>query len=77
MTVINEIAFGGNAIVMGRHIIFLRAQKLGEFRFGPTIKLSFLAFAVGVLGGIKSALRVRHIPQDIVQNVPDGGGVGG
>ena len=75
MAVVNEIAFPGDSEIARRNVEFLRREQFRQFLVRPAIELPLVAFAVGVLGGIKSAVRMRHVAQDVIENVAGGVGV--
>ncbi len=75
MAVVNEVAFLCDSEVTRRDIEFFRRKQFRQFIVCPAVKLSLVPFAVGVLGGIESARRMRHVAQDVIKNVADGAGV--
>ena len=75
MTVVNEIALVGDAEMADRHIEFLDGEQFRKLVFRPAIKFSFVSFAVGVFGGIKPAVRMRHVAQDVIKDVAHSVGV--
>ncbi len=77
MAVVNKIAFPGDSEMARRNVEFFRRKQFRQFIVRPAIELALMPFAVGVLGGIKTALRMRHVAQDIIKDVPGGVGVEG
>ena len=75
MAVIHKVSVLRDAEMLCRDDEFLWRKQLGKFVVRPAIEFSFLPFAVGVLGGKKSATRMRHVAEDVVQNIFCGGGV--
>ncbi len=71
VAVVKKISFRGDPEISRGDAEFLDRKQLGKLFPGPAIEFSFLAFAVGVFGGKKSAVRMRHVPQDVIQNVAD------
>ena len=61
MAVVNEIALRRDAKIFRGHVEFLDRQQLGKLFLRPTIKFPLVAFAVGVLGGKKSAAGMLHV----------------
>src|ERR1019366_261876 len=75
MTVVGEIARFSDAEVTHGCFEFIRCQQFLQFRSRPAVKLSLVTFAVGVFGGVKTAVRMRHVAQDVIENVAGDGGV--
>ncbi len=75
MAVVNKIALVGNAEITDRHIEFLDGEQFRKLVFRPAIKFSFVSLAVGVFGGIKPAIRMRHVAQDVIKDVTHSVGV--
>src|SRR5438045_3115085 len=56
IAVIDEVSLLGDAKIFHGDFEFVWAEEPFQFGARPAIEFAFLAFAVGVLGGIKSAL---------------------
>src|ERR1043165_4219968 len=69
IAVIDKISFFRDAEIFDGRLGFFFGEELLQFGFGPGVEFSFLAFTVGVFGRKESALRMRHIAQDIPNNV--------
>src|SRR5947209_3167347 len=54
MTVINKVPLLRYSEIMNCHIEFLRREQLFQFSSRPTVKFSFVAFAIGILSRIKT-----------------------
>ena len=72
---IDKIAVGGDIERSYSQVGSRFTQGFLNFLQAPEIKFTFLSFAVGVLGRIKSALRRREISQGVCQNFFGGIGV--
>ena len=66
---IEEIAFLGDAKNCTATLNSSGVSKLGHFRARPAVEFSFLAFAVGIFGGIKSAFGMGHVAEHIADNI--------
>ena len=75
MAVIHEVAFRRDAKIIRGDVEFLDGKQLGKFGLRPAIEFAFVTFAVGVLGGLKSAAGMRQVAQNVIQNIAGGGGV--
>ena len=69
-----EIAFKAHAERGSGEISLILAQRVFQLGLRPHIKDAFLALAIGIARGIKSALRRRHVVQHIIQRAPRTGG---
>ena len=70
MAVVNEVSVLGDAEAADGHVEFLRRQQRGQFRARPAVEFSLDAFAVGIFGGIKTTVWMRHVAQHVVEDVP-------
>ena len=75
MTVVNKVSFLGNSEMARRNVEFFRRKQFRQFFVRPAIELALVPFAVGILGGIEPAVRMRHVAEDVIKNVAGGGGV--
>src|ERR1043166_1556340 len=64
IAVIDKVPLLGHTKIFHSHFEFVRAEEPFHFSARPAIELAFLAFAVGVLGGIKSALGAGHVAEN-------------
>ena len=66
MAVVQEVALLRQAEGADGKFELIRPSNSASSPTGPAIKLPFVAFAVGVLGGIEAALGMGHVPQHVV-----------
>ena len=69
MAVVNEVSCRRDAKIFCRDIEFLNGQKFRKFILRPAIEFPLVTFAVGIFGGEKSTAGMRHVAQNIIQNV--------
>src|SRR5882672_2433474 len=69
MAVIDKITLLGDAEIADRQLELLRRQQARKFRARPAVELAFVPFAVRIFGGIKAALGMGHVAQDVIEDV--------
>ena len=69
MAVIHKVSSLRNAEVARGYVEFLGRQQLRQLIVRPAVEFPLVAFAVGVLGGIESAVGMRHVAQDVGEDV--------
>ena len=75
VAVILEVAVDRDAVAaLGQGELFRREQRL-QFGLGPAVEFALLALTVGVLGGVKTAVLMAHVAQDVAENVAGDVGV--
>ena len=61
-----EISWLADVVHAAENLRVFFAEQSLYFIFSPNEKLSFLAFAVGVLSGIKPAFGMQHFTQQVI-----------
>src|SRR5208282_4353745 len=75
MAVVNEVSFLCDSEAVRSDVEFSRRKQFLQFRARPAIELALVPFAVGIFGGIESAGGMRHVAQDVIEDVAGDGGV--
>jgi hypothetical protein len=69
MAMIDEIAARRDTEMAGDNAQFVGIEEGSEIGLSPAIEFAFLPFAIGVLGGVESAVGMSHVTEDITEDI--------